>query len=150
MRQWDSKSLEKLLNVQEIDIKIRAVEEAVDEINLRSMREDPSLINMKTELVQLGESLEGTRAQQEMYRNTLEDIRTAIKGLAATRSGSFKPRTKSSTEALKLEEEKLGVLVEETEEQIQKLRREHDGVEKKINSRSHEWDHFHILNRIIA
>jgi predicted nucleic acid-binding Zn-ribbon protein len=136
MRSWDRKALEKLLIVQEIDIKIRVEKDGINELNLRNMREDPVLNNMKAELVTLAESLQSTRSQQEMYRNTLEDIRNAIKGLASTRSGAFKPRTRSSTEALRSEEEKLGVLVEETEDQIQKLRQQHDGTENEIALRS--------------
>ena len=71
------------------------------------MREDPLLNSLRAELTTLEEGIEATISQQEMYKNTLEDIRSAIKGLLSSRSGAFKPRTRSSTEALKIEEENL-------------------------------------------
>jgi predicted nucleic acid-binding Zn-ribbon protein len=138
MRQWDQKWLDKLLVVQDIDLKIRDVEFEIQKLVQRSMREDPQLNKMKSDLGALEESLGATRTQQEMYQNTLEDIRSAIKGLASNRTGAFKPRTRSSTEALKAEEQKLEVLIGETEEQGDRLAKQADGIRRKISSRSQE------------
>ncbi len=138
MRQWDSKLLEKLLVIQEIDLQIRGVADTVSELQQRCMREDPQLNTLKAEYQHIAESLESTRAQREMYQNTLEDIRSAIKGLIANRARAFKPRNRSSTEALRTEEEKLAVLVVETDEQIEVLEKNLQNIQMRIEDRAEE------------
>lgn len=138
MRQWDSKLLEKLLVIQEIDLQIRGVADTVRELQQRCMREDPQLNTLKAEYQHIAESLESTRAQKEMYQNTLEDIRSAIKGLIANRARAFKPRNRSSTEALRTEEEKLAVLVVETDEQIEVLEKNLQNIQMRIEDRAEE------------
>jgi len=128
--------LEKLLLVQDVDLKIRALENQIEEIHVRSVQEDPVLNKMRAELRSIVESLSATTAQQDMYENTLEDIRSAIKGLAATRAGAFKPRTRSSTEALKIEEDKLDTLIDETRTQLERLKAQRESIEKSISTRS--------------
>jgi hypothetical protein len=138
MRQWENELLERLLNVQEIDLKIRGVELKIAALYDQSMRDDPRLCKLKAEAARVGDSIEAALSQQEMYLNTLEDIRSAIQGLISTRAGAFKLRTRSSTEALKIEEEKLSVLSGETDEQIARLRAELAGVRAAIVERSRE------------
>ncbi|MBN2529756.1 MAG: hypothetical protein JXR76_25420 [Deltaproteobacteria bacterium] len=138
MRQWDSKLLEKLLVIQDIDLQIRGVVDTVKELQQRCMREDPQLNILKAEYQNIADSLEATRAQKEMYQNTLEDIRSAIKGLIANRARAFKPRNRSSTEALRTEEEKLAVLVVETDEQIEILEKNLVSIEGRIAARADE------------
>ncbi|MCK9458951.1 MAG: hypothetical protein M0R80_04870 [Proteobacteria bacterium] len=128
--------LEKLLLVQDVDLKIRSVHNQIEEIHVRSVQEDPVLNRMRTDLRTVVESENTATAQLEMYENTLEDIRNAIKGLAATRSGAFKPRTRSSTEALKVEEDKLDTLIEETQAQLDRLKAQHASIEGGIAHRS--------------
>jgi predicted nucleic acid-binding Zn-ribbon protein len=138
MRHWDQKWLDQLLRVQDIDLKIRKVDIEIQKLVQRTMQEDPQLNKLKAELAAIDESLTATRAQQDMYQNTLEDIRNAIKGLASNRTGSFKPRTRSSTEALKAEEEKLEVLIGETVEQGDRLAKQATSIRRKIKTRSNE------------
>ncbi|MBN2715634.1 MAG: hypothetical protein JXX14_07240 [Deltaproteobacteria bacterium] len=138
MKQWDSKLLEKLLVIQDIDLQIRGVADTVKELQQRCMREDPQLNTLKAEYQSISESLESTRAQKEMYQNTLEDIRSAIKGLIANRARAFKPRNRSSTEALRTEEEKLSILVVETDEQIEILEKNLKSIQTRIEERAHE------------
>ncbi len=138
MRYWNPELLEQLLQVQDIDLKIRAHENAIKDYFRRSKEEDPLLAQLKQEVARLEKSLSTTEAQHEMYLGTLEDIRTAIKGLATTKSGAPKPRTRSSTEALRIEEEKLSAMVVETEDQIRELNDERVKVIKRIQGRSVE------------
>jgi predicted nucleic acid-binding Zn-ribbon protein len=138
MNKKELNALEKLLVVQEVDLKIRALENQIEQVHARSVQEDPILNKMRSDLTNVAESLEAAVAQQSMYENTLEDIRSAIKGLAATRAGAFKPRTRSSTEALKTEEDKLATLIEETYGQIERLKSQKDNVEVSISKRSKE------------
>jgi predicted nucleic acid-binding Zn-ribbon protein len=138
MRQWENDLLERLLRVQEIDLKIRGVEMKISALYDQSMRDDPRLCKLKADAARLEESIETALSQQEMYLSTLEDIKSAIQGLVSTRAGAFKLRTRSSTEALKIEEDKLTVLVSETEDQIQKLREELVAVRESIVARSRE------------
>lgn len=138
MRQWDSKLLEKLLVIQDIDLKIRGVADTVKELQQRCMREDPELNMLKAEQQAISDSLESTKAQKEMYQNTLEDIRSAIKGLIANRARAFKPRNRSSTEALRTEEEKLSILVVETDEQIEILEKNFRSIQGRIELRAME------------
>ncbi|MBN2801564.1 MAG: hypothetical protein JXR91_00570 [Deltaproteobacteria bacterium] len=118
MPNWDTKILEKLLLVQEQDLEIRKLDETIQDLQKRCMQEDPQLNMLKAELNELDETLETTRKQRDLYVNTLDDIQNAIKGLLANRTRAFKPRNRSSTEALRTEEEKLSVLIVETDEQI--------------------------------
>jgi predicted nucleic acid-binding Zn-ribbon protein len=136
MHKKELNALEKLLLVQDVDLKIRAIENLIDEIHVRSVQEDPVLNKMRSELRSVTESLDATAAQQDMYENTLEDIRSAIKGLAATRGGAFKPRTRSSTEALKIEEDKLDTLIDETQSQLERLKSQRESIESNIETRS--------------
>ncbi|MDJ0764906.1 MAG: C4-type zinc ribbon domain-containing protein [Myxococcota bacterium] len=138
MRYWDPKLLEQLIHVQDIDLKVRKLERAIDELHERSKEEDSLLVKLKHELMGIEESAAATEAQHQMYIGTLEDIRTAIQGLATTKSGAPKPRTRSSTEALKIEEEKLSTMVVETEEQIRQLAVQRTNVLKQIETRSAE------------
>ena len=138
MKQWDSKLLEKLLVIQDIDLQIRGVADTVKELQQRCMREDPQLNTLKAEYQSINDSLESTKAQKEMYQNTLEDIRSAIKGLIANRARAFKPRNRSSTEALRTEEEKLSILVVETDEQIEILEKNIRSIEQRIEERADE------------
>ncbi len=138
MRKWNPELLEQLLKVQDIDLKIRSVENTIKDFYRRSKEEDPLLAQLKQDLSRIDESLTATEAQHEMYLGTLEDIRTAIKGLATTKSGAPKPRTRSSTEALRIEEEKLSAMVVETDEQTRELNEERDGILKRIDVRSGE------------
>ncbi len=138
MRKWNPELLEQLLKVQDIDLKIRSVENTIKDFYRRSKEEDPLLAQLKQDLSRIDESLTATEAQHDMYLGTLEDIRTAIKGLATTKSGAPKPRTRSSTEALRIEEEKLSAMVVETDEQTRELNEERDGILKRIDARSGE------------
>ena len=95
MRNWDPKSLEKLLHAQEFDLKIRAVDMVIEELFQRSIRKDSTLNNLRAELVALEKSIDATVSQQEMYQNTTEEIQSAIKGLVSNKSGAFKSRTRS-------------------------------------------------------
>lgn len=138
MSYWNPKLLEQLLEVQDIDIKIRALLSKIGELNRRSKEEDPEIIRLKSELAICEENITTTEAQQQMYMDTLEDIHTAIKGLATTKSGAFKPRTRSSTEALRIEEEKLAALHDETSEQIRLLNAQRQEVQERIKTRAKE------------
>ena len=138
MNKKELNALEKLLVVQEVDLRIRAIEHQIEQIHARSVQEDPILNKMRTDLSSASDSLEAATAQLTMYENTLEDIRSAIKGLAASRTGAFKPRTRSSTEALKTEEDKLATLIEETSAQIERLKSQKDGIDVSISKRSRE------------
>ena len=138
MRRWKSEVLEQLLDIQDVDMKIRAISHTIEQLYHRCMREDLQLNNMKAELEQVEENLNATKVQREMYQSTLEDIRNAIKGLMANRSGIFRPRTRSSTEALKIEEDKLAVLLVETDSQIQRLSEDAAAIRDQIQERSAE------------
>jgi predicted nucleic acid-binding Zn-ribbon protein len=138
MRKWDSETLDKLLIVQEVDLKIREQKFAISEHYRLSKEEDPILLQLKGDLVLLEQSIATTIAQYEMYTGTLDDIRTAIKGLATTKSGAPKPRTRSSTEALRIEEEKLTQMVEETDTQIRQLNAERTVVIGRIAQRAND------------
>jgi len=136
MRNWDLALREQLLQVQEIDLKIRAIERKIDEVYRASKEEDPYIVQSKQELVAVEKNISTVEAQNQMYIHTLEDIRTAIKGLATTKSGAPKPRTRSSTEALRIEEEKLSQMVVETQEQAKLLTESRERVLFKIEQRS--------------
>ena len=124
MKHWNSKFLEQLLHVQDTDLRIRELEQEKQYYYQKSKEEDAELSRLKMKISAVDETLVATESQYQMYFTTLEDIRTAIKGLLTTKSGAPKPRTRSSTEALRIEEEKLGALVEETAEQLQRLKEE--------------------------
>ena len=121
MRNWDPAFLEQLLKVQEIDLKIRGLEKEIEEIYRKSKEEDPRIAAEKKTLREVEESIEAAEAQRRMYIETVEDIRTAIKGISTTKTGSPKPRTRSSTDALRSEEDKLCAMILETENQIKAL-----------------------------
>lgn len=140
MRYWDPKFYEQLLGLQDVDMDIRALQEEIDNLVRKSKEEDPKLVQFKLDLENIEERIEGARAQHLMYKGTLEDIRTAIAGISTTKAGVVKPRTRSSSEALRIEEEKLGTLVEETERQIQQLERDRETVLHEIESRALEVD----------
>jgi predicted nucleic acid-binding Zn-ribbon protein len=138
MNKKELNALEKLLVIQEVDLKIRDLENQIEQVHARSVQEDPVLNKMRTDLSNVSDSLEAAASQQSMYENTLEDIRSAIKGLAATRTGAFKPRTRSSTEALKIEEDKLATLIEETYGQLERLKVQKEEIEASIGKRAKE------------
>lgn len=138
MKHWNSKLLEQLLQVQETDLKIRKLDLQVQLHNQRSKEEDTELSRIKSEINRIDETLINTQSQNQMYATTLEDIRAAIKGLLTTKAGVPKPRTRSSTEALKIEEEKLESLVEETSEQLVKLKDDRDSLLQKADMRTEE------------
>jgi len=138
MNKKELNALERLLVIQEVDLKIREFENQIEQVHARSVQEDPVLNKMRTDLSNVSDSLEAAASQQSMYENTLEDIRSAIKGLAATRTGAFKPRTRSSTEALKIEEDKLAALIEETYGQLERLKVQKEEIEVSIGKRAKE------------
>ena len=138
MRHWKPELLEQLLQVQDVDLEIRALDEEILDIYRKSKEEDQLLAQLKRNQEKIEESIITCEAQHEMYVGTLEDIRTAIKGLATTKAGAPKPRTRSSTEALRAEEEKLSALVLETEEQTKQLAEERINTAKQIEERSEE------------
>lgn len=141
MKHRDAKALERLLQVQEIDLKIRSLENQIQEYCRRSKEEDPLLVQLKREQTEIDKSIETLEAQRQMYLGTLEDIRTAIKGLATTKTGAPKPRTRSSTEALRIEEEKLVALLAETEAQSKRLIEDRSSVIERIRTRSSDLEH---------
>mgnify|MGYP006943065391 CR=1 FL=1 len=130
--------MEALLSVQDIDLKIRDLVDEARELQARCMREDARLNELKAEQTELLRSQTATRAQRDMYQNTLEDIRTAIKQLIANRTRAFKPRNRSSTEALRTEEDKLAVLLVETDDQLATLQKNLTKVDEQIAKRSEE------------
>jgi predicted nucleic acid-binding Zn-ribbon protein len=136
MRNWDPKLLEQLLQAQEIDLKIRSLTREIDEVYRKSKEEDPQIVTCKVELKKIEESIENAETQRHMYVDTLEDIRTAIKGLVTTKSGSPKPRTRSSTEALRIEEDKLSVMIVEIDNQIKALNEERKKLFEYVHARS--------------
>jgi uncharacterized protein len=143
MTRWQSDLLEELLAVQAIDLKIRGLDQEKGEHFERSKQEDPVLSGLKSDVARLEKAIETTTAQHEMYQDTLEDIRTAIKGLATTKSGAPKPRTRSSTEALRIEEEKLSTLLQETNQQIKQLEDERKKLNNEIAVRASEVEENH-------
>ncbi len=138
MRYWDPTLLEQLLKVQGVDLQIRTLDFSIEELYRRSKEGDPLLIQLKQNLVDIEEGISTKEAQHQMYNGTLEDIRAAIKGLATTKSGAPKPRTRSSTEALRIEEEKLTAMLAETEEQVKQLNDDRAEVLSRITIRSEE------------
>ncbi len=140
MRHWDPKLYEQLLGLQVVDMDIRALYEEIDELVRKSKEEDPKLVQLRLDIENIDERIDGARAQHLMYRGTLEDIRSAISGLSTTKSGNVKPRTRSSTEALRIEEEKLGTLVYETERQIKQLERDREDIVREMEGRASEVD----------
>ena len=138
MKHWNSKLLEQLLQVQDTDLKIRGLDIQIQLHHQRSKEEDGELSRIKGDINRIDEALVNTESQNQMYATTLEDIRSAIKGLLTTKAGVPKPRTRSSTEALKIEEEKLESLVEETAEQLVKLKDERENLLSKAEARNVE------------
>ncbi len=138
MKNWNAKLLEQLLKVQATDLKIRKLDQQIHIYYQRSKEEDIELSRIKSEIVNIDDTVVSTENQNQMYLNTLEDIRSAIKGLMTTKAGSPKPRTRSSTEALKIEEEKLESLIEETAEQLLRLRREREDAVARAAERTEE------------
>ncbi len=136
MKHWNSKLLEQLLQVQETDLKIRGLDLQIQLYHQRSKEEDSELSRIKVDISRIDEALVNTESQNQMYATTLEDIRSAIKGLLTTKAGVPKPRTRSSTEALKIEEEKLESLVEETADQLIKLKEDRDALLLKGEART--------------
>ena len=140
MSYWKPELLDQLLKVQDVDLEIRALKNSVQEYYRRLKEEDPILSRLKRSLTELNETIATTEAQKEMYAATLDDICTAIKGLVTTKSGAPKLRTRSSTEALKIEEEKLTAIVAETEEQLKFLSDEQKIILERIRERSIEME----------
>jgi predicted nucleic acid-binding Zn-ribbon protein len=138
MKHWNAKFLEKLLQVQDTDLKIRNLDDQIQIYYQRSKEEDSELSRLKMEIARVDETIEATGSQHQMYGTTLEDIRTAIKGLLTTKSGTPKPRTRSSTEALRIEEDKLSVLVDETQQQLQVLKDERAALVDQAEARAVE------------
>lgn len=138
MRYWNSEFLNRLLEVQDTDLKIRELYQQIDEIYQKSKEEDAQLVRLRNDLGSIEEVSETTSSQHQMYSGTLEDVRSAIKGLLTTKSGAPKPRTRSSTEALRIEEEKLTLLVAETEEQLKSLEIERVKILESIEQRTIE------------
>ncbi len=138
MKYWNPEFLEKLLQIQDTDLKIRNLENQIQTYYQRSKEEDSELSQLKAEVARVDQTIEATESQHQMYSTTLEDIKTAIKGLLTTKSGAPKPRTRSSTEALRIEEDKLGVLVEETLEQLQACKAERAVFVEKAEARALE------------
>lgn len=136
MKHWNTAFLERLLQVQSTDLEIRKLATQIHTYYQRSKEEDAELTRLKLEIARVDENIEAAESQNQMYSTTLEDIRTAIKGLLTTKSGVPKPRTRSSTEALKIEEEKLGALVEETAAQLGDFRADRDMLIEKADNRS--------------
>jgi predicted nucleic acid-binding Zn-ribbon protein len=136
MKYWNAAFLERLLKVQSTDLKIRKLGSTIQVFHQRSKEEDAELTQLKMEIEQVDENIEAIESQNQMYSTTLEDIRAAIKGLLTTKSGVPKPRTRSSTEALKIEEEKLAALVEETAEQLARLRMDREKFIERAAERS--------------
>lgn len=136
MKHWNTAFLERLLQVQSTDLEIRKLVAQIHVYYQRSKEEDAELTRLKMEIARVDENIEAAESQNQMYSTTLEDIRTAIKGLLITKSGVPKPRTRSSTEALKIEEEKLGSLVEETAAQLGNFRAERDTLIEKADERA--------------
>ncbi len=138
MKHWNSKLLEQLLQVQETDLKIRKLDLQIQVFHQKSKEEDGELSRIKAEIIRIDEALTATESQNQMYATTLEDIRSAIKGLLTTKTGAPKPRTRSSTEALKIEEEKLESLLEETGEQLIRLKENRESLVVKADNRTQE------------
>jgi predicted nucleic acid-binding Zn-ribbon protein len=134
----DTQILEKLLTVQEMDLRIRELTETWNELQDRCMREDTELNALTAQHSEILSSQTAMKAQREMYQTTLDDIRTAIKGLQANRTRAFKPRNRSSTEALRTEEEKLSVLIVEMDEQLTTLRTTTVKIEEAIAVRTEQ------------
>jgi predicted nucleic acid-binding Zn-ribbon protein len=143
MKHWNSKLLEQLLQVQDTDLKIRKLDLQIQVFHQRSKEEDSELSRIKAEIARIDEALVATESQNQMYSTTLEDIRSAIKGLLTTKAGAPKPRTRSSTEALKIEEEKLESLLEETGEQLIRLKESRESLLGKADNRTEELESDH-------
>ena len=141
MNLWKPELFEQLLKVQDIDLEIRILREKIQDIYRRLKEEDPVLGRLKRDTEEIEATISATESQRSMYSETLEDIRIAIKGLVTSKSGSPKPRTRSSTEALRIEEEKLTAMVAETEDQIKALGEERKRTLERIRARSNEMDH---------
>jgi predicted nucleic acid-binding Zn-ribbon protein len=140
MSYWKPELLDQLLKVQDVDLEIRALNNSIQDYYRRLKEEDPTLSRLKRRLAELEDTISSTESQKEMYSSTLDDICTAIKGLVTTKSGAPKLRTRSSTEALRVEEEKLTTIVAETEEQLNFLNNERKIVMGRIQGRSGEME----------
>ncbi|MCU0660800.1 MAG: C4-type zinc ribbon domain-containing protein [Myxococcota bacterium] len=136
MRNWDPKLFDQLNALQDLDLEARSLQNQIEEFTRKSKEEDPQIVQLKREASELEQRMSATSAQYQMYIDTLEDIRAAIAGMTSGKPGAIKARTRSSTEALKIEEEKLALLVQETASQL-RLQDEMKGeISGKIIARS--------------
>jgi predicted nucleic acid-binding Zn-ribbon protein len=136
MRNWDSKLFDQLNSLQDLDLETRSLQTQIEDFTRKSKEEDPQIVQLKRELDEIEQRMAASSAQYQMYVDTLEDIRTAIAGMTSGKPSTIKARTRSSTEALKVEEEKLASLVQDTVAQLRLQEETRTEISGKIAARS--------------